>query len=259
MESTLEVVCCEIIYHVTFELHFCSDLKFLYLSANLTAANSRFFCPTCTCPEELRSTIYLLEESHRRLYSKKEAESCAFCSGLMFEMTFDGKRIPKSCPDKKHGEKIGENLLDGLVDNSHLWIDLVHMELRLTDRTEMFFQEEAVLNDKVKELDASILEQCGISYKSYKSKTKTGKLEWPSLSCDQKLLILDHLQDVRRFITDESKAENYLLCAELLRQCLAFLRCPRHYEDHLECPHELQTLEPLESTIKRMSKTDCKG
>ena len=142
------------------------------------------------------------------------------------------------------------------MDEKHIWIDLVHLELRLTDRTELFMQgEEAVRNKKVEELESAINFQCGLSYKSYQSKSSLNKIEWPSLPCKQKLLILDHLQKVDGFITDPSLADGFLRCNDLLRQCLAFLRCPRRLNDHEKCPHDVSTLEKLDEIIALMSES----
>ena len=188
--STLEVICFGMIYHVTFKLHFCADLKFLYTALNLTGANSTFSCPICTCPKDRRLQNHRFKETHRRTFEKIQAESCYYCDetkkALKCEtkkfhggkskkaLKVDGTQAKIVCPDKQHGKK-GRNLLNDLVDESHIWIDTLHMEMRLTDRSETFMQEQAVQNGKVRELENAILTQCGLSYKSRKSKTSRGK------------------------------------------------------------------------------------
>ena len=249
--STLEIVFGGRLYNMTFEMHFASDMKMLYSLMDLKTATSHFACPFCTIPQRHRADEVILLPEYVRTFSSLRASSCPICDKKCKAMEETGTEQIQKCPDVDHGVKSKANLLLDLFDEDHLWIDLLHLTLRLTDRIEMFFQETAVRNGKLMVLEVQMERQCGIKYHHW---VKNGEVKWPSLPGDQKLIWLDRLQDLSGFILSPSVRIELANCMEQLRQVLAFLRCHVKHGKHDLCPHDIKTLEQFSVLTKNMSE-----
>ena len=194
--STLEIVFGGRLYNMTFEMHFASDMKMLYSLMDLKTATSHFACPFCTIPQRHRADEVILLPEYVRTFSSLRASSCPICDKKCKAMDETGTEQIQKCPDVDHGVKSKANLLLDLFDEDHLWIDLLHLTLRLTDRIEMFFRDR---RDKRKTdgVGGADGKECGIKYHHW---VKNGEVKWPSLPGNQKLIWLDRLQDFSGFI-----------------------------------------------------------
>ena len=250
-ESVLEIITGGRCFWISFELHFASDLKMLYSLTGLTSATSNFSCPWCTIPKDYRADDIVLLPSYLRSFSELSASSCLYCSNLCRTTDENGKTITIPCPDTDHGVKPVANLLFGLFEISNVWVDILHLTLRLSDRLEMFMKEIAEKSGKVAEMEKAFAQQCDIKYHHW---TQDKVIKWPSLNADQKLVMLDRLTNLSGFIPDVSHRMGLATCIDQLRKVLAFLRCHVKHDKHEMCPHEVTTLPQLETLVKEMSK-----
>jgi hypothetical protein len=112
-----------------------------------------------------RAGTYDLLPTYIRNFSSLSGESCLYCDGLSSTTGSSGESLIIPCKDGNHGNKSDQpNLLSDLFDMDHVWIDILHKALRLTDRIELFLQKQAVESGIVRELETAFLEQCNIKY-----------------------------------------------------------------------------------------------
>ena len=156
------------------EFQFCSDLKFLSLILGVKAANSNFPCPFCTVH---KTDKHLFNLVHIERTTSNMISKCNYCNS------------PNKKCDKTHGVK-GSNLLSN-IEMAQIFVDILHVQLRLTDVIEANLIRFATDNHCVDELCSEVLSQCKIKW-NYQVINKEYKFS--SLNCAEKRLILQKLK-----------------------------------------------------------------
>lgn len=247
-KSTLEVIHDGFVYKFFFRFSFSADMKFLYLALGQSNATSTFPCIYCTCPEELRGLGFVLKEDYLRSFGNQSASSCPYCAGYRHA----GKPLRK-CPDRAHGVKQSMgNLLKDIVELDDIFVDLLHMKLRLSDRIEYHMHQLAEKHNTVSDLEKAV-GKLGITYKPYKSKKDNKEtLSWPSLPCDMKMEIMRNIK-VSDFVPDgcaANKLQNIMLD---FVEVMDFLSCHRELGSHSDCSHTIRTSTEFTERVNQMS------
>ena len=132
----------------------------------------------------------------------------------------------------------------------NIWIDSLHLLLRLSDRVEMALEERAKKNDKIPELNYAVNSQCGFTYTPHWSDKE---LKWPSLTGNQKLSLLE-LSDCSAFSDSPEDSASNSRCISLLKNLIQFLQCHHSHDDHDSCIHQITTFDDMKEEVKQMSK-----
>lgn len=115
---------------IQIRLTFCSDGKFLLLVLGLQSANGKFSCPYCVLHKDhwvkcLYNRDYDLRNEERSPTNLARRIGGGHCYVHASDQI---------CAASTHG-KVRENLLDGLIEPSNIFIDELHLFLRLWDLT----------------------------------------------------------------------------------------------------------------------------
>lgn len=175
-----------------FRFHFCSDLKFLALTLGIQQANSNYFCPWCSCSKISKNYAINLPK-YSRSFSNMKVGCCPHCD--------NASQLGK-CTNKNHGIN-GENLLlKEIFSMERVWLDPLHITLRITDRIEKVFLREVNKKKKIPDVSREMKLQCNLNVKPYKSNTKQRNLEvWkmPMLNGSDKKKIFKNFRDFTPF------------------------------------------------------------
>ena len=140
------------------------------------------------------------------------------------------------------------NLLEGIVELKDIFVDLLHMKLRLSDRIENHMHDLAEKYNTVEKLVKAV-KDIGITYKPYKSKDK---LSWPSLPCDKKMQIMRSVQ-VSQFVPDPDDARKLSDIMHDFVEVMDFLSYHCALYSHSDCDHPIDTAEKFTSRVQKMS------
>lgn len=240
-DSVLIVETETVLFELSFEFHLCCDWKFLALSLGINAANSNYFCLFCTCSKNERSSAFRVTESNTRNSHCMSAASCSKCSN-------------DTCR-KIHGVLSGRyNLFEELIPLERVWIDIMHMYLRLSDRIESQIQYLAENNRKIPELVDAVYKQTGIRYKPFKSNqdSKEDTLIYPNLNCNDKKHLLENLKDCSSFILDSNQIDSLDQLIDNFNEIMNYLFCS--FISHVQCDHPIKDVEVFKERLKLLSK-----
>ena len=113
---------------VKIRLAFCADGKFLLMILGLKAAQAKFSCPYCVLHKD--HWVKKLDKSNFDI--RDELRSPIDLSRRTGGGNCPHHNSPQACKSSAHGVK-SENLLQGLVDLKDIFIDELHLFLRLWD------------------------------------------------------------------------------------------------------------------------------
>lgn len=299
---------------------FCSDWKFLALSLGLNAANSKYFCPWCTCTKiSFRySDIANYSKLYRTLPNMKGG-SCPNCKPIEKESeptitlsdeifidlsieidsnvindeivtNFDGFTFPPITSEMEivppsnsisdavtippiNSEIDVENLLlndemipsdekcdpeHGVIHDclllcqifviSHIFMDLLHALLRITDVVEKYLFIKIFQAKKVKEFVQAVWEQCGFRWIPYSTKEKkVEKIVFPSLDGKLKKKLFN-LQTLT-FITS---GNTFVSCFQQIGCLFSYLECPKG--SHTTCTHNIKSPKDYQREIMKLKR-----
>ena len=228
-------------FFLLFELHLCCDWKFLALLMGINAANSAFFCLVCTCPKECNADFAgPIDDDHRRTDESPGGQSCKNCENR------------QKCCDGTHGLKEGRRyLLQGVIPRHRIWLDGVHMYLRLSDQIEGHIQTKAKDAGLADALTQAIKDQAQVTYQYWRSSKKKDKLCWPSLNVNARRRIFVEMKDLSPFLPSAHRANTRQLMSEFI-VVMDYVMCP--YPTHRTCDHVVRDLDSFRTAVTSFSK-----
>ena len=182
-----------------FRFHFCADLKFLAFALGIQRANSNYFCPWCTCTKEAKCLNNVNFYKFARHFDNMSG-NCLHC---------DDPGKYGNCSNTTHGVN-GKNLLSPKIFSmQRVWLDPLHITLRITDMIEKEFLKTIDSDEKnIILLTQEIKKQCNLIVKPYKEKNKKpDESAWkmPNLSGADKKIFFSRFRNFSSFMASNDE------------------------------------------------------